>query len=106
MLSSIPSLSKQGEANTMSKPIRKVNIPETTRINFVGKRTTIKETLKDGTINFYDLDASLLCEGYFTNQIRGELQRVETEKVIYYTFTFNNGNETHYRNFYTLRAKL
>ena len=104
MLSSIPSLSKQGEV--MSKPIRKVNIPETTRINFVDKRTTIKETLKDGTINFYDLDASLLCEGYFTNQIRGELQRVETEKVIYYTFTFNNGNETHYRNFYTLRAKV
>ena len=90
----------------MSKPIRKVNIPETTRINFVDKRTTIKETLKDGTINFYDLDTSLLCEGYFTNQIRGELQRVETEKVIYYTFTFNNGNETHYCNFYTLRAKL
>lgn len=90
----------------MSKTIRKVNIPETTRINFVDKRTTIKETLKDGTINFYDLDTSLLCVGYFTNQIRGELQRVETEKVIYYTFTFNNGNETHYRNFYTLRAKL
>lgn len=90
----------------MSKPIRKVNIPKTTRINFLDKRTTIKETLKDGTINFYDLDASLLCEGYFTNQIRGELQRVETEKVTYYTFTFNNGNETHYRNFYTLRAKL
>ena len=90
----------------MSKPIRKINIPETTRINFVDKRTTIKETLSDGTINFYDLDSSLLCEGYFTNQIRGELQRVETEKVIYYTFTFNNGDKTHYRNFYTLRARL
>lgn len=90
----------------MSKPIRKVNIPETTRINFVDKRTTIKETLSDGTINFYDLDSSLLCEGYFTNQIRGELQRVETEKVVYYTFTFNNGDKTHYRNFYTLRARL
>lgn len=90
----------------MSKPIRKINIPETTRINFVDKRTTIKETLPDGTINFYDLDSSLLCEGYFTNQIRGELQRVETEKVVYYTFTFNNGDKTHYRNFYTLRARL
>lgn len=90
----------------MSKPIRKVNIPETTRINFVDKRTTIKETLSDGTINFYDLDSSLLCEGYFTNQIRGELQRVETEKVVYYTFTFNNGDKTHYRNFYMLRARL
>ena len=90
----------------MSKPIRKVNIPEMTRINFVDKRTTIKETLSDGTINFYDLDSSLLCEGYFTNQIRGELQRVETEKVVYYTFTFNNGDKTHYRNFYTLRARL
>lgn len=90
----------------MSKPIRKINIPETTRINFVDKRTTIKETLSDGTINFYDLDCSLLCEGYFTNQIRGELQRVETEKVVYYTFTFNNGDKTHYRNFYTLRARL
>jgi hypothetical protein len=90
----------------MSKPIRKINIPETTRINFVDKRTTIKETLSDGTINFYDLDSSLLCEGYFTNQIRGELQRVETEKVVYYTFTFNNGDKTHYRNFYTLRARL
>lgn len=90
----------------MSKPIRKINIPETTRINFVDKRTTIKETLLDGTINFYDLDSSLLCEGYFTNQIRGELQRVETEKVVYYTFTFNNGDKTHYRNFYTLRARL
>ena len=97
---------KQGKVQKMSKPIRKVNIPESTRINFVDKRTTIKETLKDGTINFYDLDASLLCEGYFTNQIRGELQRVETEKDTYYTFTFNNGNETHYRNFYTLRTKL
>lgn len=90
----------------MSKPIRKINIPETTRINFVDKRTTIKETLSDGTINFYDLDSSLLCEGYFTNQIRGKLQRVETEKVVYYTFTFNNGDKTHYRNFYTLRARL
>lgn len=90
----------------MSKPIRKINIPETTRINFVDKRTTIKETLSDGTINFYDLDSSLLCEGYFTNQIRGELQRVETEKVVYYTFTLNNGDKTHYRNFYTLRARL
>lgn len=88
------------------KPIKRINIPDSTRINFVDKRTTIKETLSDGTINFYDLDSSLLCEGYFTNQIRGELQRVETEKVIYYTFTFNNGDRTHYRNFYTLRARL
>jgi hypothetical protein len=88
------------------KPIKRINIPDSTRINFVDKRTTIKETLLDGTINFYDLDSSLLCEGYFTNQIRGELQRVETEKVVYYTFTFNNGDKTHYRNFYTLRARL
>lgn len=88
------------------KPIKRINIPDSTRINFVDKRTTIKETLSDGRINFYDLDSSLLCEGYFTNQIRGELQRVETEKVVYYTFTFNNGDKTHYRNFYTLRARL
>lgn len=88
------------------KPIKRINIPDSTRINFVDKRTTIKETLSDETINFYDLDSSLLCEGYFTNQIRGELQRVETEEVIYYTFTFNNGDKTHYRNFYTLRARL
>lgn len=88
------------------KPIKRINIPDSTRINFVDKRTTIKETLSDGTINFYDLDSSLLCEGYFTNQIRGELQRVETEKVVYYTFTFNNGDKTHYRNFYALRARL
>lgn len=88
------------------KPIKRINIPDSTRINFVDKRTTIKETLSDGTINFYDLDSSLLCEGYFTNQIRGELQRVETEKVVYYSFTFNNGDKTHYRNFYTLRARL
>ena len=88
------------------KPIKRINIPDSTRINFVDKRTTIKETLSDGTTNFYDLDSSLLCEGYFTNQIRGELQRVETEKVVYYTFTFNNGDKTHYRNFYTLRARL
>lgn len=88
------------------KPIKRINIPDSTRINFVDKRTIIKETLSDGTINFYDLDSSLLCEGYFTNQIRGELQRVETEKVVYYTFTFNNGDKTHYRNFYTLRARL
>lgn len=88
------------------KPIKRINIPNSTRINFVDKRTTIKETLSDGTINFYDIDSSLLCEGYFTNQIRGELQRVETEKVVYYTFTFNNGDKTHYRNFYTLRARL
>lgn len=88
------------------KPIKRINIPDSTRINFVDKRTTIKETLSDGTINFYDLDSSLLCEGHFTNQIRGELQRVETEKVVYYTFTFNNGDKTHYRNFYTLRARL
>lgn len=88
------------------KPIKRINIPDSTRINFVDKRTTIKETLSDGTINFYDLDSSLLCEGYFTNQIRGELQRVETAEVVYYTFTFNNGDKTHYRNFYTLRARL
>ena len=88
------------------KPIKRINIPDSTRINFVDKRTTIKETLSDGTIDFYDLDSSLLCEGYFTNQIRGELQRVETEEVVYYTFTFNNGDKTHYRNFYTLRARL
>lgn len=88
------------------KPIKRINIPDSTQINFVDKRTTIKETLSDGAINFYDLDSSLLCEGYFTNQIRGELQRVETEKVVYYTFTFNNGDKTHYRNFYTLRARL
>lgn len=88
------------------KPIKRINIPDSTRIKFVDKRTTIKETLSDGTINFYDLDSTLLCEGYFTNQIRGELQRVETEKVVYYTFTFNNGDKMHYRNFYTLRARL
>ena len=87
----------------MSKPIRKINIPDSTRINFVDKRTTIKETLEDGTINFYDLTSTLRCEGYFTNQIRGELQKVETEKDKYYTFTFNNGAYMHYRNFYTLR---
>lgn len=89
----------------MSKPIRKVNIPETTRINFVDKRTTIKETLKDGTINFYDLSNTLLCDGYYTNQIRGTLQRVETQSETYYTFTFNNGASNHYRNFYTLRSR-
>ena len=87
----------------MSKPIIKVNIPEFTRINFVDKRRTIKETLNDGTINFYDLNSTLLCEGYFTNRIRGELQKVETDKETYYTFTFNNGRDTHYRNFYKLR---
>ena len=87
----------------MSKPIRKVNIPETTRINFVNKRTTIKETDEDGGIAFYDLDSTLLCEGYYTNQIRGELQKVETDNETYYTFTFNNGEKTHYRNFYKLR---
>lgn len=87
----------------MSKPIRKVNIPESTRINFVDKRTTIKETLNDGTINFFDLTSTLLCEGYFTSQIRGELQKVETDKETYYIFVFNNGNDTHYRNFYKLR---
>lgn len=88
----------------MSKPIRKVNIPESTRINFIDKRTTIKETLTDGTTNYYDLNNSLLCEGYYTNQIRGTLQRVETETETYYTFTFNNGSNTHYRNFYKLRT--
>ena len=88
----------------MSKPITKINIPDSTLINFVDKRTTIKETLEDGTINFYDLTYTLRCKGYFTNQIRGELQKVETEKDKYYTFTFNNGKETHYRNFYTLRT--
>ena len=87
----------------MSKPIIKVNIPESTQINFIDKRTTIKETLTDGTTNYYDLNNSLLCEGYFTSQIRGELQKVETDKETYYTFTFNNGNTTHYRNFYKLR---
>ena len=87
----------------MSKPIRKINIPDSTRINFVDKRTTIKETLEDGTINFYDLNCTLFCEGYFTNQIRGELQKVETENETYYTFTCNNGKDSHYRNFYTLR---
>ena len=94
---------KQENTNTMSKPIRKVNIPDSTRINFIDKRTTIKETLTDGTTNYYDLNNSLLCEGYFTSQIRGELQKVETDKETYYTFTFNNGNTTHYRNFYKLR---
>ena len=88
----------------MSKPIIKVNIPESTRINFLDKRTTIKETLTDGTTNYYDLNNSLLCEGYYTNQIRGALQRVETETETYYTFTFNNGSNTHYRNFYKLRT--
>lgn len=90
----------------MGKQIRRVNVPTGARINFVDKRTTIKETLTDGTINYYDLNNSLLCEGYYTNQIRGTLQRVETETEIYYTFTFNNGDKTHYRNFYTLRARL
>jgi hypothetical protein len=86
------------------KPIKRINIPDSTRINFVDKRTTIKETLSDGTINYYDLNNSLLCEGYYTNQIRGTLQRVETETETYYTFTFNNGSDTHYRNFYKLRT--
>lgn len=85
------------------KPIKRINIPDSTRINFVDKRTTIKETLSDGQFNYYDLDSTLLCEGYYTNQIRGTLQKVETDKETYYTFTFNNGNETHYRNFYKLR---
>lgn len=86
----------------MSKPIRKINIPDSTRINFVDKRATIKETLEDGTINFYDL--TLICEGYFTNQIGGELKKVEINNETYYTFTFNNGKEAHFRNFYTLRS--
>ena len=86
------------------KPIKRINIPDSTRINFVDKRTTIKETLSDGTINFYDLSTTLLCEGYYTTQIRGTLQRVETELETYYTFTFNNGNTTHYRNFYKKRV--
>jgi hypothetical protein len=84
--------------------VKRINIPDSTRINFVDKRTTIKETLSDGTINYYDLNNSLLCEGYYTNQIRGTLQRVETETETYYTFTFNNGSNTHYRNFYKLRT--
>lgn len=84
--------------------VKRTNIPDSTRINFVDKRTTIKETLSDGTINYYDLNNSLLCEGYYTNQIRGTLQRVETETETYYTFTFNNGSNTHYRNFYKLRT--
>jgi hypothetical protein len=88
----------------MGKQIRRVNVPTGARINFVDKRTTIKETLSDGTINYYDLNNSLLCEGYYTNQIRGTLQRVETETETYYTFTFNNGSNTHYRNFYKLRT--
>lgn len=88
----------------MGKQIRRVNVPTGARINFVDKRTTIKETLTDGTINYYDLNNSLLCEGYYTNQIRGTLQRVETETETYYTFTFNNGSNTHYRNFYKLRT--
>ena len=87
----------------MGKQIRRVNVPTGARINFVDKRTTIKETEKDGGISYYDLDSTLLCEGYFTNQIRGELQKVETDKETYYTFTFNNGEKTHYRNFYKLR---
>lgn len=87
----------------MSKQIRRVNVPIGARINFVDKRTTIKETLPDGTTNYYDLNNSLLCDGYYTNQIRGTLQRVETETETYYTFTFNNGSNTHYRNFYKLR---
>ena len=88
----------------MGKQIRRVNVPTGARINFVDKRTTIKETLTDGTINYYDLNNSLLCEGYYTNQIRGTFQRVETETETYYTFTFNNGSNTHYRNFYKLRT--
>lgn len=87
----------------MGKQIRRVNVPTGARINFVDKRTTIKETLNDGAINYYDLDSTLLCEGYYTNQIRGTLQKVQTDKETYYTFTFNNGGETHYRNFYKLR---
>ena len=87
----------------MGKQIRRVNVPTGARINFVDKRTTIKETEKDGGISYYDLDSTLLCEGYFTNQVRGELQKVETDKETYYTFTFNNGEKTHYRNFYKLR---
>lgn len=87
----------------MSKQIRRVNVPTGAHINFVDKRRTIKETLTDGTTNYYDLNNSLLCEGYYTNQIRGTLQRVETETETYYTYTFNNGSNTHYRNFYKLR---
>lgn len=87
----------------MGKQIRRVNVPTGSRINFVDKRTTIRETLRDGQINYYDLNSTLLCEGYYTNQIRGTLQKVETDKETYYTFTFNNGKETHYRNFYKLR---
>lgn len=87
----------------MGKQIRRVNVPTGARINFVDKRTTIKETLNDGAINYYDLDSTLLCEGYYTNQIRGTLQKVQTDNETYYTFTFNNGEKTHYRNFYKVR---
>ena len=85
------------------KPIRRVNISDSTRINFIDKRRTIKETEKDGGISYYDLISTLLCEGNFTNQIRGELQKVKTDTETYYTFTFNNGENTHYRSFYKLR---
>lgn len=88
----------------MSKQIRRVNVPLSTSIRFVDKRTTIKETLPDGTINFYDLSNTLLCDGYVTNLVRGILQKVESETESYYTFAFNNGRTTHYRNFYKKRV--
>ena len=88
----------------MAKQIRRVNVPTGARINFVDKRTTIKETLTDGTVNFYDLSSTLLCDGYYSNKFRGTLQKVKAANEEYYTFTFNNGVHTHYRNFYKKRV--
>lgn len=84
----------------MSKKIEKVGFSDACTTRFTDKRTTIKLE-EDGTIRYYDLETSLLCEGYYTQQIRGTLEY--HEEGDYITFTFHNSDATHYRNFYTRR---
>lgn len=83
------------------KELKRVNIPESTKIRFIDKRTTV--TLEDVEgIRYYDLEASLTCSGYFTKTIRGEI--AYQPKGDYITFTFHSTDEVHYRNFYTRRT--
>lgn len=87
----------------MNKPIRRSdNIPENAKIRFIDKRTTIMEEI-DGSVTYYDLEHSLLCEGYISQNVRGYLEKHDNVKPPYYTFTFHYSDTKHYRNFYVAR---
>lgn len=82
------------------KPIKRTGFRETEKTRFTDKRKSIMVE-EDGSIRYYDLDTSLLCGGYFTDEIRYLLEyNREQDRIV---CTFHGTDKHHWRMFYVRR---